>query len=66
VEDIRDEMPHFDGGNIHEFAAEIDQYDCWCEDGELGFYKVVINTSIGMDYDYHDEGEEEELEDEDF
>ena len=61
VDDIRDTNAHLDGGNIHEFAAEIDQYDCWSENGELGFYKVVIDTA-GSDYD--DEGEEE-LEDED-
>jgi hypothetical protein len=58
VDDIRDTNAHLEGGNIHEFAAEIDGYDCWSENGELGFYKVVINTG--------DEGEgEEELEDED-
>jgi hypothetical protein len=45
VDDIRDPLPYIGSGNIHEFAAEIDGYDCWSEDGELGFYKVVINTN---------------------
>ena len=61
VDDIRDTNPYLEGGTIHEFAAEIDGNDCWSENGELGFYKVVINTG---DSDYDDEGDEE-LEDED-
>jgi hypothetical protein len=45
VDDIFDPLPHLGGGNLHEFAAEIDGNDCWSENGELGFYKVVINTN---------------------
>ena len=60
VDDIRDTNAHLEGGNIHEFAAEIDGNDCWSENGELGFYKVVINTGDADE----DEGEED-LEDED-
>ena len=59
LSDIRDEKAYIEGGQLHEFASEIDEYDCWCEDGELGFYKVVIDTK-GVDYD-----DKEELDDED-
>lgn len=61
LSDIRDEKAYIEGGQLHEFASEIDEYDCWSEDGELGFYKVVIDTK-GVDYDDEDE---EELEGED-
>ena len=63
VDDIRDTNAHLEGGNIHEFAAEIDGNDCWSENGELGFYKVVINTGDSDEDDHFED--EEELEDED-
>jgi hypothetical protein len=55
VDDVRDLKPWWDGGNIHEFAAEIDGNDCWSENGELGFYKVVINTGDSGDEELEDE-----------
>lgn len=63
VDDIRDTNAHLEGGNIHEFAAEIDGNDCWSENGELGFYKVVINTGDSDEDDHFED--DEELEDED-
>jgi hypothetical protein len=55
LSEIRDTEAYLEGGNIHEFAAAIDGYDCWSEKGKLGFYKVVIDTA-GSDWD--DEGED--------
>lgn len=59
VDDIRD--PEFDRiienglGHVHEFPSEIDESDCFDEDGVLTFYNVVIDTA-GSYYD--DEGED--------
>jgi hypothetical protein len=61
--DIRDPFPYLGGGNVHEFAAEIDGHDCWSENGELGFYKVVINTGDSDEDDHFEDEEEPEDED---
>ena len=66
VDDIRDlegfastvESGH---GHVHEFPAEIDGMDCYSEDGEIGFYQVVINTAA----DYYTQDDEVDIEDED-
>lgn len=63
VDDIRDPFSNLDVGNIHEFAPEIDGNDCWSENGELGFYKVVINTGDSDEDDHFEDEEEPEEED---
>lgn len=44
-------------GHVHEFPAEIDGDDCYSQDGEIGFYRVIIDTAD--EYPCEDDNEED-------
>jgi hypothetical protein len=50
-------------GHVHEFPTEINEMDCYNQDGEIGLYTVVIDTA--MDYYTQDDEEYDPENDED-